>query len=247
MSNSKVLLRNLKARLRAEGITYKDLARRLRLSEPTVKRDLSSGDFSLPRLDRICEILGLSLDELLQLPSKATLLTQLSAEQERALVTQPKLLLATYLIVNDWKFEEITTTFAIDDNELVGIMLKLEKLGIAQFTPPRRMKKLTARNFSWRKDGPVHEFFLQRVAPEFFTARFDGAADEFRFIGGTLTPESLQRFRAGIERLASEFEQLAHSDARLPLAERNGCSAVLALRAWEFSEFTRLRRGRSRR
>jgi hypothetical protein len=54
--------------------------------------------------------------------------------------------------------------------------------------------------------------------------------------------ESLRRFRAGIDRLAAEFEQLAHNDARLLLEERDGCSAILALRPWEFSEFTRLRR-----
>jgi hypothetical protein len=59
-----------------------------------------------------------------------------------------------------------------------------------------------------------------------------------------LSATSLHRFKAGIERLASEFEELAHQDARLPLADRDGCTAVLALRSWEFSEFTQLRRTR---
>ena len=82
------------------------------------------------------------------------------------------------------------------------------------------------------------------MAPEFFGGRFEGPGDELRFIGGLLTAESLVRFKAGIDRLASEFEELARSDARRPLAERDSCSAILALRAWEFSEFTKLRRGR---
>jgi transcriptional regulator with XRE-family HTH domain len=242
LSDSKVLVRNLKTRLRADGITYRTLAAKLKLSEPTIKRDLSRGEFSLRRLDRICEILGVTLDDLLRPPSRDTLLTELSTEQERALVGSPKLLLVAYLVVNDWNFQEIVDTFAISDNELIDILLRLERLGIAEFTPPRRMRKRTARNFSWRKDGPIHEFFLQRVAPEFLNARFDGIGDEFRFLGGTLSAQSLVRFKAGIERLASEFEQLAHQDARLSLTERDGCSAVLALRSWEFSEFTRLRR-----
>jgi transcriptional regulator with XRE-family HTH domain len=244
VSDSKVLIRNLKAHLRATGTTYRDLAARLRVSEPTIKRDLSRGGFSLARLDRMCEVVGVTLEELLAPPTKSALLTQLSADQERALVSSPKLLLVTYLIVNDWKFQEITATFSIGENELIDLLLRLERLGITEFKPPRRMRKLTARNFSWRKDGPVHEFFLKKVAPEFFNARFDGAADEFRFIGGTLSATSLHRFKAGIERLASEFEELAHQDARLPLADRDGCTAVLALRSWEFSEFTQLRRTR---
>jgi hypothetical protein len=106
------------------------------------------------------------------------------------------------------------------------------------------VRKLTARNFSWRKDGPVHDFFLRRVAPEFFGGRFEGAGDELRFIGGLLSAESLVKFRAGIDRLASDFEELARNDARRPLEERDSCSAILALRAWEFSEFNRLRRVR---
>ena len=47
VADSKTLIRNLKSRLRADGITYKALAKRLGLSEPTVKRDLSRGGFSL--------------------------------------------------------------------------------------------------------------------------------------------------------------------------------------------------------
>ena len=30
--------------------------------------------------------------------------------------------------------------------------------------------------------------------------------------------------------------------SRLPLGERHGCSAILELRAWEYSEFSKLRR-----
>jgi len=247
MSNSKTLIGNLKARLRADRITYRMLAQRLEVSEPTVKRDLSRGSFSLKRLDDICDALGISLAELLEPPSGSALLTQLSAEQEAALVSRPKLLLLTYLIVNDWKFGEIVSTFSISEGELIDLLLRLERIGIAELRPPQRMRKLTARNFAWRKDGPVHTFFLQRVAPEFFNARFDAPGDEFRFIGGTLSAESLHRFKAGIERLAADFEQLARNDARLALEKRDGCSAILALRSWEFSEFTMLRRaGRKR-
>jgi transcriptional regulator with XRE-family HTH domain len=243
VSNSRTLLTHLKARLRAQGMTYRELAKRLRISEPTVKRDLSRGRFSLQRLDQICEVLDLTLEELLEPPTRAPPLTELSAEQEKAIVSKPKLLLVSYLTANDWKFQEIVTTFQISASELIDILLRLEKLGIAEFRPPNRVRKLTARNFSWRKDGPVHEFFLRRVAPEFFGGRFEGPGDDLRFIGGLLSAESLVRFKAGIDRLATEFEELARSDARRPLEERDSCSAILALRAWEFSEFAKLRRG----
>lgn len=241
MSATAIIVRGVKARLRANGISYRDLARQLGVSEPTVKRDLSRGNFSLERLDKICEVLGVELADLLQ-PADSAALTELSEEQERALVVNPKLLLVTYLVVNDWKFSEIIGTFRLDENELVNILLKMDRLRIVDFRPPTRMRKLTARNFSWRKDGPVHAYFIQNVIPEFFNASFDGSGDEFRFMAGTLAPASVLRLQSAIQRVAAEFEQLAHQDSRLPLERRDGCTVILATRSWEFSEFSKLRR-----
>jgi transcriptional regulator with XRE-family HTH domain len=246
MHASAQLVRSIRSLLKQRGITYRQLAADVGVSEPTIKRDMSRGDFALSRLDRICEALDVTIADLSQggYGVAALPLTQLSEQQERALVRDPRLLVVTYLLVNDWKWSEVTSTFQLDDNALVSVLLRLDELHIVDYRPPRRIKKLTARNFAWRRDGPVHEFFVTRVAPEFLRARFDESADELRFIGGMLSAGSLAHMKAAIERLALEFEELARQDARLPLEIKNGCSALLALRQWEFSEFTRLRRKR---
>jgi transcriptional regulator with XRE-family HTH domain len=242
MSATTALLGGIKASLRARGLTYSDLARLIGVSHATVKRDLSKGKFSLARLDQICAALGVTLNELMQPAEGTDLVTELSEAQELALISQPKVLVVTYLLVNDWKFRDIVEAFRMDENELIDILLRLDRLKIIEYRPPHRVRKSTARNFSWRKDGPVHGFFLTRFVPEFFQADFDGAGDAFRFVGGMLSAASLVRFKASLERLAFEFEELARGDARLPLAQRDGCSGILAVRSWEFSEFTRLRR-----
>lgn len=243
MAGSSFFVQAIRDLLRARGMTYRELATRLGVSEPTVKRDLSRGDFSLSRLDRICEVLEVSVVDLARNEHAGTnILTELSDAQEKALVSDPKLLLATYLVINDWKFKDILAAFEIDENELVSLLLQLDGLRILDYRPPRRIKKLTARNFSWRKDGPVHAYFIQRVVPELFGARFDQLGDSLHFMGGTLSDASLQHMAASMARLAQEFEALARQDSRLPLEARDGCSAVLAIRKWEFSEFTKLRR-----
>jgi len=247
LSNSTTLVSGIKLRLRAQGLSYRDLAKRMGLSEPTVKRDLSRGKFTLTRLDRICEALGVDIIDLLQPPENAPL-TELSEQQEQALVANPRLLVVTYLVVNNWKMSEIVNTFRLDHQDLGILLTKLDRLRIIDYRPPVRIKKLTARNFSWRKDGPVHAYFIERVSPEFFNSRFEAAGDEFRFVAGMLSEASLLRLRASLRHVAAEFESLAQQDARLPLEERDGCSAVLALRSWEFSEFANLRRSpRTRR
>jgi len=202
LSNSTTLVAGIKLRLRAQGLSYSDLAKRLGLSEPTVKRDLSRGKFTLARLDLICEALGVDIVDLLQPPGNAPL-TELSEAQEQALVANPKLLVVTYLVVNDWKMSEIVNTFQLDHGELAVLLAKLDRLRIIDYRPPVRIKKLTGRNFEWRKDGPVHAYFIERVCPEFFKSHFETAGDEFRFVAGMLSEASLLRLRTSLRHLAS--------------------------------------------
>jgi hypothetical protein len=55
-----------------------------------------------------------------------------------------------------------------------------------------------------------------------------------------LTHASLAQLQQSVDRLAREFDELVRRDAALP--ERRSCSAVFALRPWEFSMFAALRR-----
>jgi len=247
LSATQPLLYGIKRALRARKLSYRELARLIGVSEATVKRDMSRGHFSLHRLDQICSSLEITLNDLMQPPEGSDIVTQLSEAQEVALASQPKILVVTYLIVNDWKFQDIVSAFQMNDGELIDILLRLDQLKIIEYRPPYRVRKLTSRNFSWRSDGPVHNFFVTRFAPEYFQSAFGGPGDAFRFVSGTLSSESLARFKSSLERLAVEFEELARQDARLPLSRRDGCSAILAVRRWEFSEFTRLRRSGSNR
>src|ERR1700744_2536917 len=101
MSAATSIVQSIRSALRQRRMTYRHLAALIGVSEPTVKRDLSRGDFSLSRLDRMCDVLDLSLSDLASASTAGTaFLTQLSLEQERALVRDPRLLVVTYLAVN---------------------------------------------------------------------------------------------------------------------------------------------------
>ena len=169
-------------------------------------------------------------------------MTELSEAQELALVSQPKNFVVTYLLVNDWKFRDITEAFRMDENELIEILLRLDQLKIIDYRPPHRVRKLTARNFAWRKDGPVHSFFVTRFVPEFFQSAFDG-------VGGCIPI----RGRHVVSRIAVAVQDCARtpcSPLRGAGAWRRAAAAGEARRVqrdprgeiWEFSEFTRLRR-----
>ena len=91
MSGSAVLVKGIKTRLKAQGISYRRLAELIGISEPTVKRDLARGNFSLQRLDLICDALGVSVADLVT-PLDHAPMTELSERQEQALSTDPRAL-----------------------------------------------------------------------------------------------------------------------------------------------------------
>ena len=85
----------LKGVLKERGVSYAQAAGHLGLSLSSVKRLFSTGDFTLARLEALCDLAGVDMLELArQADAKRHRLDCLSAAQERELVADPLLLLA---------------------------------------------------------------------------------------------------------------------------------------------------------
>ena len=133
-------------------------------------------------------------------------------------------------------------TFNFSKPELTRYWIHLERLGLIELLPFDRIKLRTARNFSWHKDGPIEAYFAQRVLPEFLQTRVDQPGEQRHFAGGMLSRASVHALHQSMGALARQLNDLVTQDLKLPVAERHGVSLYMALRPWEFSEFTRLRR-----
>ncbi|TXK65756.1 helix-turn-helix domain-containing protein [Alkalisalibacterium limincola] len=104
MAISSELTDALKRCLRAQAMTYRDLAGRLGVSEAAVKRMFSLRAMSLQRLEQICAVLDIGLAELSAEAGRTRpAMAQLGLEQEQALVDDPRLLLAMFLTLNRWR------------------------------------------------------------------------------------------------------------------------------------------------
>ena len=87
MAEQAMIVAELKRALREHELTYADVARKLELSVATVKRLFSTGDFSLQRVDGICELMGISLREILERgQDRAAPVNQLTVTQEQEIV-----------------------------------------------------------------------------------------------------------------------------------------------------------------
>ena len=244
MAQTALVVEELKRALKAAGKTYADVAAHLGLSEASVKRLFQQQTFSLERLDQACELAGLQLSDLVErMSERRASFTEFTPKQETELLREPKLLVLTYLLLNGWEFDDIIETFQIEETEGFLLLRRLERLGMIEVLPFNKVKVLTARNFSWRKDGPVQAFFREQVQSEFFDSRFDQPGEDLKFVGALLSHNSMMEFQQRLEQLVSEFDELARRDAkRCSRDELHSCSAVLAIRPWEFSMFRQLKR-----
>ena len=233
----------LKRRLKAQGVTYAQVASRLRLSEASIKRMFARGDFTLQRLEDVCRIVGSDVAELARALSeedaKATYLTE---EQEQEIISEPKLFLVALCAVGNWTLDQIADTYAISRTECVGYLARLDKLRIIELMPDNRIRPLIGRTFSWLPDGPFQRYFRSSIETEYLSSNFDRSDELFLFVNGMLSAKSTAELIARMRKLAADFAEMHRGDLALPLKQRHGSSMLLATRPWEPRAFRALRR-----
>ncbi len=243
MQQTRALIETLKNTLREQKITYARVAKHLELSEASVKRLFASCNFTLHRLEQVCDLAQISLLELNERQQQTSQpLSRLTPEQEEELLADSKLLLAAFMTLNDWQLEQIVATFTITEAELIQRLARLDRLGMIELLPGNRVRRLVARNFTWRKNGPVQAYFEQTVKQHFLKSRFSRDSDHLRFVGGRLSEASLARMHQAIDRLTVEFDELVKADSAIAHDQKKGVGAVFAIRPWELPAFSALRR-----
>src|SRR6185437_7263839 len=146
MSDQALIVAELKRALRERGLTYAAVASKLGLSVASIKRLFSTGDFSLARVDQICELMGTGLRELLeQAEERAAPSNPLTLAQEQELVSDPKLLFLTWLVVNRTSFEDIVRLYRFTDREALGYLIRLDRLKVIELQPANHLAARRAR------------------------------------------------------------------------------------------------------
>ena len=246
MAQTKLIISTLKKSLKLHGKTYADVAEHLDLSEASVKRMFAQEAFSLNRLDSICSLMNMEITELMQLvnESNARQITELSDEQEKQLVSDIELLLVTISVINHLSFKEILEAYTISETQCIQHLATLDRLNIIELLPKNKIKIKVSPNFKWRNNGHIQRFFRENIETEFFNSKFAQAQEKLIVLNGMLSQESNVIFQRKFERLAREFDEMANADSTLPLGDRLGYSAVLAMRDWRFSVFDRFQRNK---
>ena len=242
MVQSKRLVNALKETLKSRDITYAEVAEHLDLSLSSVKRQFSTQRFSLHRLEQVCDLAGIDLLELARIAEERRLrVAALTEDQERQLVSDPALLLTTVCVLNRWTFERIVERYGFSTLQLTNLLVRLDRIGLIELLPAKRIRLRVARNFAWLPGGPIHRYFVDRVQGEFLSGEFDPDRDLHRFSWGMLSDPSAAQLRGKIAEVMDAFDDLTRRDEVRADAAAAGTCFLVALRRWEPTAFQSLR------
>ena len=232
MAGSHELLDAVKLQLKTRNLKYRDLAKGLNMSEPSVKRMFSTRNCSLDRLDKICHWLGIEFAELARgIKLEDKLITQLTLAQEKEIVADKKLLLLAICVMNHYSVAEIMENYAISLPECTQLLVKLDRIHFIDLLPNNSYRLRVARSFRWHPDGPMHRFF-RSMAGEFCDHPFTGKEECFLQLNLMLTPASIEGLKRRIQLVAQDYAEQHNQDAKIAKKERESITLMIGMRSW---------------
>ena len=243
MSTTQDLVQALKAELKRADITYARLAEELSMSESSIKRIFAKGDMPLSRIDDVLRVLKMDFAELArQIADAQPLRSELTLEQEKAVVADRRLLLLAICCMSQWTFEQMIGTYTYSEADCVRLLLQLDRLGIIELRPMNRYRLQVAKTFRWRPNGPVMAFFREHVADDYFNSGFDGEGEMLMLVHGQIGTSLASSFVERLQRVGQDFAQQHLADQKLPADQRRAYTLVVGMRSWLFAAFRDLKR-----
>ncbi|MCX7220214.1 MAG: helix-turn-helix domain-containing protein, partial [Burkholderiales bacterium] len=144
MPKATTLVDSLKRELKARNITYADLATRISMSEASVKRMFSQKNFTLQRLDDILQATEISLRDLALNSGEESLISELTFEQEKEIINDPKEFLVAVSALNLLTVEQMIKIYDLTEVEVIKYLLRLDKIGFLELLPNNRVKLLVS-------------------------------------------------------------------------------------------------------
>jgi transcriptional regulator with XRE-family HTH domain len=186
------LLGELRDALRRKRITAKELAARMGVAEPTMRRWLHGKGLMLDKLDQLCRAAGIDMRDLIGgLPDGRP--GQFTYAQERTLAADRALSFLFFSLLNGAEPESFQRDFKLPRARVDAYLQTLHRIGLINYEPGKRIRILTKRNVSWRPAGPLSKAFESTVRPYFLSVDF--SAPEAAYVSDMVRVSSLGRAR----------------------------------------------------
>lgn len=205
----------LKRSLKSRGLTYRELAPRLGLSESGLKKLLTAKDFSLSRLISLCEVAGLSVSELFEAAEREEIREiDLSTRQQSALLREPGLLRVYWRSCIELEDEsQIRHEEKLSIAEYTRLTSRLEALELARPGKSGRLEPAHKGLYRWREGGPLvdrlNRDWSQNLLEAALLGRGEAPTSLHRLSGLRLSADEAEELRRRLGDLLDEFARLS--------------------------------------
>ncbi|GGB79414.1 transcriptional regulator [Marinobacterium zhoushanense] len=227
------LLSALRRALRAKGITYRQLAEQLAVSEATIKRMFREQDCTLSRLTQICGVLGISIYDLMAVAQQQEdSATELTPEQEAYLASHTGHFAFLLCLVQRQTPEMIQARLGLSDLSVFRYLRDLDRQGFIELGANNRYRLLTGPQVRWSLKGPLQQK-LKEINQIFVGHVMDHNEQpgyvfqsSFRFMSNT----TLNAFCEDLRQLSLKYRRhSAQEDALLPADALQGVKWTLCI------------------
>lgn len=232
MPKASILIDVLRRELKIKRITYHELAKRIEVSESSVKRMFSTKSMTLQRLDQILDAAGIDMHDLTLRSYEESLVDVLTYEQEEELISDRRKFIVAVSAMNFLTLEQIVDIYAISEPDVIAYLVRLDHLGILELLPGNRIKLLISRTFRWIPNGPIQKFHRRESFADYLDSTFGGPHDLMQFVSVMLSKQSSATFLTRLKQLARDISDQHQLDSVLPFDEKHRMSFMLAARPW---------------
>ncbi len=220
------LMSTLKTVLRARGWTYARLGEAIGLSESGVKKIFAAEDGSFDRVVRVCEVLGLSLDDLLALVDVSPEPWKITEAQTRFFRKDPRCWWFLQELSSEcWDPAKVADRHDLTEAIVEGWLAGLERHGIIRRTESGTVHPDAAAMRPWQGRAGFGEAVIAPLQDALVAHARDRITrkDAHPYPGLTecgfgrmeLSPESIADFKQALRDVVSEFASRSRRERSL--------------------------------
>lgn len=205
--NPSTLIKSLKSELKSQGLTYTDVGNYLKMSEAGIKKLLSKEDIPLSKLNSLCQLLQISLGDLLK---------KAESEEEDVITFQQKTI--NFFLNSPQYFHffmklayeqksprEIQEQFQLSSKSINLYLKKLEELNLIKRHPFDRMQILGGIPLAINTSGSELERLKYDTALEVLNKMKKSIDPKLRGAGLCLSEDEIGQFEEKILSIILEF------------------------------------------
>lgn len=216
-----IIIKELKKVMKLRGITYRQVSKSLGISEVTVKRLFSARDGSLNRISEICQLVGVSLVDLVSTLSKKEGNVFKFTEKQELFFSRNQNFFEFFYELYERRLSifEMKKRYGLNDQSVFKYLNGLDRLGLLKLQANNEFRFCVEGKPSWIMGGALQKIYLDSMFdfPKHIVNRvIDGnlriMKDIFLHIGDSyLSVESIH----GIFKMLAEVQKAIYKQSEL--------------------------------